>query len=646
MLSRYVRVVTPLVMCLFLSSCMGYGSLQSINKKARSWDQSERTGLPNGDKLISQHLDSKQGETFYLYYFTTELPPKPQDNNYKDKTILFCSGGPGQNVRNLSENDRNAKASPNFVDLPGYRVVYFHLRGSGFSQIPDSNVYDRYLRTRYAVKDVEKIREDLGLEKWHAVVGHSYGTVLAQQYAHDHPDRLNKLILSAPMSRHQFKTSASTSTKDKVLREMRQKNLDSLRMIYSRRDFHVFFSLFSDDPKDSERLIDLVVEEVGEKLTDVDNVFGSLPALIDFHEELNATYKTVNPAENKIKYKNLLDYSVEFFKALRRIRFVGWIPQANQDLQWGIGSLIADEVLRVRNIIAVEERLKGHLLSKGKLLKPDLVLTSGSKTLCELLPEIASFADVGKIMKTQGFVVTPEQKDTIEQINLVFPLLNKGLCTMRGGLVGGSSEAAKRVFYVMTVYDGLDIDFLEKWTYEGYLDSESIPMDDRSLPTNKYLRKIGITLGEEPRPWDPADFRHNKPTLILKGGADSVSVGQAAEYIYEKALASPEKILIELPGVGHDMTLPVTLLRDVSVNQFAAWKGCQVEGSAINDVRTCLLDIFMSDRFENDSWGKLLQLIEQQLHCNVKVEMLTDEEIRIIVNSQQSTTRIGNCGSL
>ena len=516
MITRYVNGVTPLVMCLFLSSCMGYSSWQNINK-ALSWDQSERTGLPNGDKLIPQYLDSKQGESFYLYYFATELQPKPEDHNYKDKTILFCSGGPGQNVRNLSENERQAGAAPNFIDLPGYRVVYFHLRGSGFSQIPESNEYDRYLRTRYAVKDIEKIRQDLGLEKWHAVVGHSYGTVLAQQYAHDHPDRLNKLILSAPMSRHQFRASASTSAKEAVLREMREKNVDTLRTIYTRRDFQALFSLFSEDPKDSENLIHLVLEEVGEKLTDVENVFGSLPALIDDYEELSATYKMLDPTEKRLKYRNLLDYSVEFFKALRRIRFVGWIPNANQDLQWGIGSLIADEVLRVRNIVAIDERLRVDLLSKGQLLKPDFGLTRRSKTLCELLGDIKPVADLGKIMKEQGGV-TPEQRDTIEQLNLLSPLLDKGLCTMRSGLVGSGSEGAKRVFYVMTLYDGLDIDFLEKWTAEDYLDIASIPTEERRPRINKYIKKIGTALGEEPHSWDPAGFRHDKPTLILKGG--------------------------------------------------------------------------------------------------------------------------------
>ena len=94
------------------------------------------------------------------------------------------------------------------------------------------------------------------------------------------------------------------------------------------------------------------------------------------------------------------------------------------------------------------------------------------------------------------------------------------------------------------------------------------------------------------------------------------------------------------------MTLPITLLRGTPVDQFALWKGCQVQGGvAINDVRTCLLDIFVSDRFDKQIWGKLIQLIEQQVHCNVKAAILTDEEIRIIINGQQSTTRIGDCGS-
>ena len=214
MVAKYIRVVIPLMTCLLLSSCGSYSSSRNVDRTI-SWDPRE-TGLGNGQRLISQYLDSKskQGESFYLYYFTTELPPKPEDSNYEHKTILFCSGGPGENLTVLSQHDRDGKEA-HFLDIPGYRIVYFHLRGSGFSQIPASNEYDRYLRTRYAVEDIERIRKEVLGEKgiWAAVVGYSYGTVLAQQYAHYHPENLKKLILVAPMSRHKFKQFEGRSAK-------------------------------------------------------------------------------------------------------------------------------------------------------------------------------------------------------------------------------------------------------------------------------------------------------------------------------------------------------------------------------------------------------------------------------------------------
>jgi hypothetical protein len=42
-------------------------------------------------------------------------------------------------------------------------------------------------------------------------------------------------------------------------------------------------------------------------------------------------------------------------------------------------------------------------------------------------------------------------------------------------------------------------------------------------------------------------------TLILKGGADVVTAGEQAEYLFEKALEPGHRAFIEFPGVGHVM---------------------------------------------------------------------------------------------
>ena len=71
---------------------------------------------------------------------------------------------------------------------------------------------------------------------------------------------------------------------------------------------------------------------------------------------------------------------------------------------------------------------------------------------------------------------------------------------------------------------------------------------------NIWLEKLGIDDEKEISPWDPGQFSHSRPTLILKGEADPVSAGGQAEYILSNALTGP-KALIEFPGLGHEFYL-------------------------------------------------------------------------------------------
>jgi hypothetical protein len=77
--------------------------------------------------------------------------------------------------------------------------------------------------------------------------------------------------------------------------------------------------------------------------------------------------------------------------------------------------------------------------------------------------------------------------------------------------------------------------------------------------------KLGTSANDRICPWDPARVdesgkckdcqrRENSVnTLILKGGADAITAGGQAEYLFEKALAPGHRALIEFPGVGHVM---------------------------------------------------------------------------------------------
>ncbi|MGH7828199.1 MAG: alpha/beta fold hydrolase, partial [Candidatus Binatia bacterium] len=163
-------------------------------------------------QLIEVDLDSNTrdcGEercTFGLHYFTSEgfdLRVRGR------KTILFIPGGPGQIV------DRKARPL-SFLEKE-YNVVYFDVRGTGHSLVERSNRYDKYLRAEYVIKDIERIREALKIKTWDAIYAHSWGTIVAQQYARmsedlsnaermGNPERgagnlVEKLILSAPVAR-------------------------------------------------------------------------------------------------------------------------------------------------------------------------------------------------------------------------------------------------------------------------------------------------------------------------------------------------------------------------------------------------------------------------------------------------------------
>lgn len=98
------------------------------------------------------------------------------------RPVVFLHGGPGGAV---SEKSRR------FFNPQKYRIILFDQRGCGQST-PRREVKDNTIFA--SVRDMEKIREYLGLERW-LVFGGSYGTTLALTYAIAHPKRVERLIL-------------------------------------------------------------------------------------------------------------------------------------------------------------------------------------------------------------------------------------------------------------------------------------------------------------------------------------------------------------------------------------------------------------------------------------------------------------------
>lgn len=478
---------------------------------------SEAEGSVVEERLVEQHVDSEKddGPTFYLYYFAKDftflLENRGQNKpNISDRTVLFMSGGPGE---------INRPGSGNFGDLAGYRIVYFHLRGAGFSQLPSSNYYDRFLRTRYAVEDIEKIRQDLLDDKpWAAIVAHSYGTVLAQQYAHKYKtERVRKLVLSAPLSRH--KPTGETV------------QFKSLRKIYEAEYFDPLRALIP-------QISDMVAPKAEDISKRAEEEFGSVNFLAEVYSN------SLKEAENRLKFEALLrdkklDYSLAFFKALRRLRLIGWLPH-DEDLAKGSSENV-DTVQQLAGLLIAIEILQKEPVDY------DMALLN--KLLADLLhgPSRSRIA-------TQTVVSHVQEKFTTQFANAE--------AYFKAGLVN-----TPRVFYVVSNYDGLNERLLQKVVGEkADLKSAIRALGGKQNGLNKALSKIAIE-NEAITGWDPKQFTHGVPTLILEGDADPVTENGQAEYVFKEAL-SGDRALIRFPGIGHSMSLPRMVRENINTRDY------------------------------------------------------------------------------
>ncbi|MEW6728942.1 MAG: prolyl aminopeptidase [Pseudomonadota bacterium] len=96
--------------------------------------------------------------------------------------VVFLHGGPGAGC---TESHRR------YFDPERYRIVLFDQRGCGRStphaELAENTTWD-------LVADIERIRAQLGIERW-LVFGGSWGSTLGLAYAEAHPERVTGLIL-------------------------------------------------------------------------------------------------------------------------------------------------------------------------------------------------------------------------------------------------------------------------------------------------------------------------------------------------------------------------------------------------------------------------------------------------------------------
>ncbi|WP_051907189.1 proline iminopeptidase-family hydrolase [Secundilactobacillus oryzae] len=103
--------------------------------------------------------------------------------------LLCLHGGPGSNH---VEFENFAEELSNY----GVRVSMYDQLGSFFSDQPDFSLPEnqKYLDLEYYLSELEEVRQQLGLENFY-LLGHSWGGLLAQEYALRHPEHLKGLVV-------------------------------------------------------------------------------------------------------------------------------------------------------------------------------------------------------------------------------------------------------------------------------------------------------------------------------------------------------------------------------------------------------------------------------------------------------------------
>jgi proline iminopeptidase len=154
------------------AAASAHGAAGPSKPKAASRPTALRTPYPSKEPYRTGFL--RVSDVHEIYY--------EESGNPRGKPAVFVHGGPGGGT--------DAKMR-GFFDPKKYRIILFDQRGCGQSR-PHASLEDN--TTWHLVEDMERLRVELGIEKW-LVFGGSWGSTLALAYAETHPQRVTELVL-------------------------------------------------------------------------------------------------------------------------------------------------------------------------------------------------------------------------------------------------------------------------------------------------------------------------------------------------------------------------------------------------------------------------------------------------------------------
>ena len=131
-----------------------------------------------------------------IYFDVDGMGLVPDGDRMRERPVVFLlHGGPG------GEHSSFKSTVAQLRDVA--QLVYVDHRGSGRSDSADPQTYT----LDENVADLDALREHLGLKRI-SVLGSSYGGMVAQGYAIQHPERVSNLILVATAPSYRFLADA------------------------------------------------------------------------------------------------------------------------------------------------------------------------------------------------------------------------------------------------------------------------------------------------------------------------------------------------------------------------------------------------------------------------------------------------------
>jgi alpha/beta hydrolase fold len=483
---------------------------------------------------------------FKLHYFNA----RQQETRSREKYVLYIPGGPGEVI------DRAKQHPLEFITSHDVRIVYFDIRGAGYSLIPIHNTYDQFLRAKYVMEDIEELRrkifneclpEEAPIETncerkhrpWDAIYAHSWGTIVAQMYAEKYKHNVQKLILSAPISRVNLDKGAAR-------REMIVKNLVSVfrshkvgkcpwppvpnQELFYRNTF--CFLTDSD--------IDLMAGKLKSLLNGMEREYGSTNFINSHYGEV------IKDAQFRMNYP----YPEAFYDALQLLEGYG----AGEKEGFRFETQVRDAKLDAALFVAYFLMLKDV---------PDPVDPDGKNTLfiCRRRAELLEL--IGDVNV---------QNEFCKRLNGWWK--NLGL--------HAPNDNSRRANVVYGIYDGLERSIHRLLEDRGQTNNSGcystqvlhdvarghVLPDKKAV--QKVVKKIGVPgmFGEDKIcRWDPGKHPHEVDTLIVAGDADPTTAGGQARHFYYHGLTKTKRAMIELPGVGHLMAPQVKTDEENEIRQ-------------------------------------------------------------------------------